>query len=130
MMPKRFTTSQRQYLVYRAKSYVLQNGILYRFGQDNRFCHVLQPKHVPIILQELHSGVGGHFSSNITVKKIFDASYWWPIMNRDVYEFYWTYDLCQRTSNLLAQNMEKLITTLPKKPFQKWGLDFIGPINQ
>jgi hypothetical protein len=26
--------------------------------------------------------------------------------------------------------MEKLITTLPKKPFQKWGLDFIGPINR
>ncbi len=51
-------------------------------------------------------------------------------MNKDVYEFYWTYDLCQRTSNLLAQNMEKLITTLPKKPFQKWGLDFIGPINR
>jgi hypothetical protein len=25
--------------------------------------------------------------------------------------------------------MVKLITTLPKKPFQKWGLDFIGPIK-
>ncbi len=39
------------------------------------------------------------------------------------------YDLCQWTNNLLAQNMVKLITTLPKKPFQKWGLDFIGPIK-
>ncbi len=25
--------------------------------------------------------------------------------------------------------MAKLVTTLPKKPFQKWGLDFIGPIK-
>jgi hypothetical protein len=30
---------------------------------------------------------------------------------------------------MLAQNMAKLIITLPKKPFQKWGLDFIIPIK-
>jgi hypothetical protein len=50
-------------------------------------------------------------------------------MNKDVHEFFWTCDLCQQTSNLLAQNMEKLIITLFEKPFQKWGLDFIGPIK-
>jgi len=50
-------------------------------------------------------------------------------MNKDFHEFCQTYDLCQRIGNLLAQNMGKLITTIPKKPFQKWGLDFIGPIK-
>ncbi len=57
MMLERFTISQKQYLAQRAN--LLQNVILYIFGQDNRFCHVLQPKDVPTILQELHSGVGG-----------------------------------------------------------------------
>jgi hypothetical protein len=28
-----------------------------------------------------------------------------------------------------TQNVAKLITTLPEKPFQKLGLDFIGPIK-
>ncbi len=56
-MPKRFTISQRQYLIQRAKPFVLQNEILYRFRQDNRFHHVLQPKQMPTILQELHSEV-------------------------------------------------------------------------
>lgn len=37
VMPKRFTTSQRQYLAKKAKPFVLQEGILYRFGQ-NKFC--------------------------------------------------------------------------------------------
>ncbi len=43
-MLERFTISQQQYLAQKAKPFVLQNGILYRFGQDNKFCCVLQPK--------------------------------------------------------------------------------------
>jgi hypothetical protein len=66
---------------------MLQNGVLYIFGQDNMFRHVLQPKHVPTILQKLHSEVGGrHFSLDITMKKILDADYWWLTMNKDVHE--------------------------------------------
>jgi hypothetical protein len=44
-------------------------------------------------------------------------------------EFCWICDLCQQTSNLLAQTMAKLITTMLEKPFWKWGLDFIEPIK-
>jgi hypothetical protein len=42
---------------------------------------------VPTILQKLNNGIGGgHFSSNIIVRKILDADYWWPTMNRYVHE--------------------------------------------
>jgi hypothetical protein len=44
MMPKRFNTSQRQYLAQRAKPFVLQEGTLYWFGQDDKFHQILQPK--------------------------------------------------------------------------------------
>ncbi len=27
------------------------------------------------------------------------------------------------------QNLAKLVTNLPKKPFQKWGLDFFGLVK-
>jgi hypothetical protein len=30
---------------------------------------------------------------------------------------------------MLAQNMVKLTTILPEKPFQKWGLYFIKPVK-
>ncbi len=43
VMPERFITSQRQYLAQIAKTFVLQ-GVPYKFGQDNRFRQVLQPK--------------------------------------------------------------------------------------
>ncbi len=41
---------------------MLQNGILYNFGQDDRFHRVLQPKQMLTILQELHTGIGGGHS--------------------------------------------------------------------
>jgi hypothetical protein len=30
---------------------------------------------------------------------------------------------------MLTQNLAKLIITLPKEPFQKWGLDFIRHVK-
>jgi hypothetical protein len=88
VMPKIFTTSQRWYLIQRTKPFVLQEGVLYIFRQDNKFRQVLQPEHVSIILQKLHGGVArGHFSFDINVQKILDAGYWRPTMNGNVHEY-------------------------------------------
>ncbi len=46
-------------------------------------------------------------------------------MNCDVHEYYQTYDQCHKTRNMLTHNVAKLIITLPREPFQKWGLDFV-----
>ncbi len=61
--------------------------------------------------------------------KILDVGYWWSTMNQDVHKYCQTYDQCQRTNNLLKQNLEKLVAILSKEPFQKWGLDFIGLVK-
>jgi hypothetical protein len=37
MMPKRLTTSQRQYLTQRVKPFVLQKGVLHRSDEITRF---------------------------------------------------------------------------------------------
>ncbi len=38
-------------------------------------------------------------------------------------------DACQHTRRLAAQNLVKLITSILKEPFMKWGLNFAGPIK-
>ncbi len=39
-------------------------------------------------LQELHFGVvGGHFSVDVTTRKILDASYWWPTPHINTLKF-------------------------------------------
>jgi hypothetical protein len=81
-MLERFITSQRQYLAQRVKPFVLKKGVLYRFEQDNRFCQILQPEHVSIVLQELHGGVARkNLINKINVQKILDVGYWWPMMS-------------------------------------------------
>ncbi len=64
------------------------------------------------------------------MQKILDVGYWWPTMNQDVHEYYQTCEQCQRTCNMLTQNLAKLVTTLLEERFQKWGLDFIGVIKR
>jgi hypothetical protein len=41
-----------------------------------------------MVLQEMHEGVNdGHFSSEIIVRKILDAKYWWPVMPKDALKY-------------------------------------------
>ena len=84
-----------------------------------------------MILQELHKGnAGGHFSQDITVRKVLDAGYWWPTLYKDTYQYCQTCHECQKTGGLLKSVSTKLNTTLPAEPFMKWGLDFVGLVKK
>jgi hypothetical protein len=83
-----------------------------------------------MVVNELREGPSGaHFVIEITKRK-----YWmWDIGNQ----------LCtkmcmiianpmmhaKKTSRLAIQSLTKLVTSLPKDPFMKWGFDFVGPIK-
>ncbi len=47
----------------------------------------------------------------------------------DVHDYCRSCDACQRTRGLATQSFVKWVTSLPKEPFMKWGLDFVGPIK-
>jgi hypothetical protein len=38
-------------------------------------------------------------------------------------------DACQKARGLTTLSFAKLVTTLLKEPFMKWGLDIVGPIK-
>jgi hypothetical protein len=81
-------------------------------------------------MKEMHEGpLRRHFATKITQKKILDAGYWWPTMYKDMHDYYRSCDACQRTKGLATQSLAKLVTSLLKEPFMKWGLDFMGLIK-
>ncbi len=50
-------------------------------------------------------------------------------MYRDVHDYYRSCDARQRIGEFATQSLAKLVTSLPKEPFMKWGFDFVGPVK-
>jgi hypothetical protein len=63
-------------------------------------------------------------------KKILDARYWWPILYKDVNDYWRSCDACQITECLASKSLAKLVTSLPKEPFMKGYLILWGQLNQ
>jgi hypothetical protein len=81
-------------------------------------------------MKELHDGPSRrHFATEITQRNILDVGYWWPTMYRVVHDYCRSYDACQRIGGLATQSLTKLVISLPKEPFMKRGLDFVGLIK-
>jgi hypothetical protein len=110
--------------------YSLIKSILFKLGADEQLRRCLEESDRKKVIESLHSGSsGGHFASVNTVNRIRTAGYWWPYMNRDVKSFVDSCDQCQRIGGPSFQNHLPLIPIIPLAPFEKWGIDFIGPIS-
>ncbi len=83
-----------------------------------------------MVMKELHQGpLGEHFAIEITQRKILDVGYWWLTMYRNVHDYFGSCDACPRIGGLATQRFAKLVISLLKDPFMKWGFDFVGPIK-
>nr|GEX87838.1 reverse transcriptase domain-containing protein [Tanacetum cinerariifolium] len=80
------------------------------------------------ILEAYYNGpTGGHHGANLTAKKVFDASFFWPTIYKDAHEFVKNCNSCQRQGKISQRD------EMPQNPiqiyeiFNVWGIDFMGP---
>ena len=82
------------------------------------------------MLREAHCGMaGGHYAGDVTARKIWQAGLWWLTTQKDAYKYCKQCDLCQRMGQPTEVARMPHQPVLPLEPFQKWGLDFVGPFT-
>ena len=83
-----------------------------------------------LILDEAHSGIArGHFAVETTAQKVLQAGLWWPTLFSDAVEFVKRCDPCQRATKPQNWDRMPLSMNLATQPFEKWEIDFVGPIS-
>ncbi|MCO5554789.1 hypothetical protein L7F22_008324 [Adiantum nelumboides] len=127
-MPAFLSCHQRRRMAICSKNFeIVMENLYYRTVVDVLLRHVL-PQEQEFVLEEVHTGIaGGHFALLITARKILQAGLWWPTLFQEAKDYVQKCDAYQWLGQLLKMFRMPLQSMLPLEPFQKWGLDFIGP---
>lgn len=81
------------------------------------------------ILEGCHlNSCGGYFINDSTTHKALIGGYWWPRIFLDALQYVGCYDPCQRISCPIWTFAIQLVPILAQAPFEKWSIDFEGPI--
>ncbi|GKB22382.1 reverse transcriptase domain-containing protein [Tanacetum coccineum] len=80
------------------------------------------------ILKACHEGpTEGQHSANLTARKVFDASFFWPTIYRDAYSMIKSCDTCQRQGKISQRDEMPQNAIQVCEIFDIWGIDFMGP---
>ena len=120
----------KKQLAVRSRKFCLFMGTLYNKGSEDIWRHMVREFEKDAVLREAHHGIAGcHYAGEATTQKIWQSGLWWPTTKKDAHEFCKQCDLCQLMGQPNKQDRMPHKLILPLEPFQKWGLDFVGPFK-
>ena len=73
--------------------------------------------------------MGGHYGGRDTAQKVLHTGLWWPTLHNDAVEYAWSCEVCQHVDKPSRRDEMPLVLQVTLQPFDKWVVDFLGPIN-
>src|SRR5688572_13531356 len=111
-----------------SENFEIKYGILYRIKPNKGSLRVLKEDEIDSVIFMTHNHpTGGHFGKDATYDKI-STRFWWKGMYKDIENYVKTCDSCQRRGN--KGGIGYLNPIKVRKPFERIGIDFIGPLEQ
>nr|KYP52107.1 Uncharacterized protein K02A2.6 [Cajanus cajan] len=108
--------------------FVTINERLYRKGFSSPLLRCLTTSQAEKVMDEVHSGMcGSHIGGRALVYKVARAGYFWLSLRNDCINWVQKCDGCQRHATLHHSPAERLHSILSPWPFNKWGIDILGP---
>ena len=113
-----------------SRHFAVVRNRLFRRGANEVLGRCVSEVEVPDILTSCHdSACGGHFSGQLTGQKSLRAGYFCPTMFEDSHAYVRKCDACQRYAQNDLRIEMPLHISLPLVPFEKWGIDYVGPVH-
>jgi hypothetical protein len=111
-----------------ALQYKLENGILYRRSFLGPLLRCVDADEAKTMVREIHEGMCGiHAGPRSVVAKAINVGYYWPDMHLTAVEEIRKCQSCQKHAPLMHRPKNDLIPVTSAWPFQKWGIDIVGP---
>jgi transposase InsO family protein len=129
-LPQGMTSREKQRIIQLSANYMWHEDTLYRTGPDLVIRRCVREDEMQDIFRAFHDGpCGGHFADKRTTYKILQSGYYWPTIFKDAKKYVASCDDCQRMGKPTTVDEMPLQAQVVIEPFEKWALDFVGPIN-
>ncbi|GJU96180.1 retrovirus-related pol polyprotein from transposon TNT 1-94 [Tanacetum coccineum] len=110
------------------QDYFLEEPYAFKLCTDNIIRRCVAGSETLEIMAHCHSGpTGGHHSANVTVKKVYEAGFYWPSVFKDANEYVRRCDACQRSENISSTNEmpQNNIQDSDKCYFSKFSVEYV-----
>nr|GEW19916.1 reverse transcriptase domain-containing protein [Tanacetum cinerariifolium] len=125
---KAMSSQQKKKFFKDVKHYFWDDTYLFMICVDQVIRRCIHGQEAIDILTTYHNGpTGRHHGANLTAKKVFDFSFYWPTIYRDAHDLVTRCDACQHQGKISQRDEMPQNAIQVCKILDVWGINFMGP---